>query len=96
MYRVGTPVIFRKSKCSTHPGPRARDVRPARRGDTYSYCVDKLWVVVDRPDSERVVVQTRRAKTYVLNVNDGNLRPARWWERLRYRHRFPQFSPHSF
>ena len=54
MLKVGTPVIFRKTKCSTHPGPRARGVHPSRQGDMYNYVVDKLWIVAETLDDETV------------------------------------------
>lgn len=89
MFKIGSPVVYRMPKSSTNPGPRARAVYPASQGETYSYCVDKLWVVTDLRD-DKVVVQTRRGKVHVLDSSDPNLRPARWWERLVYRGRFPQ------
>lgn len=85
----GDWVIYRMTKQSVHPGPRAKDIDPARHGDAYSYRVDKLWVVVDR-EADKVRVRTRRGKEHVVDVGNPNLRLAHWWERLLYRRRFPR------
>ncbi len=87
-YRPGDRVVYRKSKRSSKPGPRAKLVVPSRYGEGYSYFVNKFWVVVDSND-DQVIVQTRRGKTHVLNASSRNLRRARWWHLLIYRHRFP-------
>ncbi len=92
MLKSGTPVIYTMPKYSTHPGPRAQSVHPAPRGDTYNYIVNKLWVVIEVLEDDKIRVQTRRGKTHVLDATDPKLRPARWWERLVYRHRFPKVA----
>lgn len=90
MLKIGTPVIYKMNKYGTSPGPRAQDVRPATRGDTYSYKVDKFWVVVEVRD-DKVVLQTRRGKKHEVDPNDPSLRPANWLERIWHRQRFPDF-----
>lgn len=86
--RAGDWVIYRKTKFSTHPGPRAQNVLPAEHGDEYAYTVDKFWVVADvRPDGS-LLIKTRRGKEHSVRPNDPNLRKANWWERWRYRSRF--------
>jgi hypothetical protein len=92
MIQVGSRVIYRKPKHSLDPGPRAESINPAPHGDSYSYCVDKLWVVVGKEEPNRVVVQTRRGKRLTLDSNDPNLRPANWLDRLRYWGRFPKLE----
>jgi len=89
-YVAGEPVIYRKQKHSTAPGPRAKAIEPAPHGEDYSYIVDKFWVVVECPATDRVLLSTRRGKQHVVAASDPNLRPARWWERLLYRDRFPK------
>ena len=92
-YRLGDVVVYRKQKSSLHPGPHATDIHPAAHGDSYSYAVEKFWrVVAVRPDNT-LVVRTRRGKQHTLAANDPNLRPARWWERLLFWHRFPPCTP---
>lgn len=92
----GDLVIYRKPKYSVCPGPRARDIQPAKCGDTYAYRVDKFWVVVDLDGDNRVLVRTRRGKSHFIDAGDTNLRRASWIERLWYRHRFPSVaSTHS-
>jgi hypothetical protein len=92
MYHRGEPVIYRLTKSSIRPGPRAQKVAPAPQGDSYSYLVEKFWVVRDVLPDGRVVLATRRGKEHVVPADDPNLRHARWWERLVYRGRFPQFE----
>ena len=86
-FKPGDPVAYRVQKHSAHPGPRAKDVYPARYGEDYSYHVVKFWTVVAVVEG-RVVARTRRGKEHVLDVDDPALRRATWWERLLYRGRF--------
>ncbi len=88
-YKPGEWVIFTKLKVSENPGPRARDIDPAPRGDLYRYRVDKFWVVEDQRDDGKLVLLTRRGKRHVVDPETADLRPVRWWERIRYRDRFP-------
>lgn len=88
-FRPGDRVIYRKSKHSTSPGPRAADVQPAPRGEYYAYNVDKFWTVSEVKPDGTIVVRTRRGKEHLLEPDDRALRKARWWERLLYRDRFP-------
>jgi hypothetical protein len=92
-FRPGDLVIYRKQKCSAHPGPHAREVCPAPHGDSYSYCVEKCWRVVAVQPGHQLVVCTRRGKRHTLRDNDPALRRARWWERLLLRDRFPTLTP---
>ena len=90
-YKPGDPVIFRVTKQSTDPGPRAVDVHPAQAGDTYSYQVDKFWTVHE-VGTETVQLVTRRGKQRSVSKSDLRMRPARWWERWLYADRFPKLS----
>ena len=90
-YKPGDPVIFRVTKQSTDPGPRAVDVHPAQSGETYSYQVDKFWTVRTVAD-DSVQLVTRRGKERQVSKNDIRLRHARWWERWIYANRFPKLS----
>jgi len=90
MYKPGDPVIYRLQKQSTHPGPRAQDIDPATSGETYSYFVEKFWVVAElHAGGGKLLLRTRRGKEHLVDANDPHLRPARWWERLIHRKRFP-------
>lgn len=82
-------MIYRLSKASTHPGPNARHVDPAPRGDSYAYTVDKQWRVAEVRDDGRLVLVTRRGKVHVVDPQDLNLRRPSLWERWHLRHRFP-------
>lgn len=88
-YRPGQRVIYRRTKHTEHPGPRAKNIHPTERGETYWYEVEKYWVV-DALQEEKVVLRTRRGKRHLVDPDDPNLRPASWWECIWYRHRFPQ------
>lgn len=90
-FRVGAPVICRVYKRSTHPGPRAQHVQPEEKGEGYQYEVEKFWTVRE-VDSQRIVLMTRRGKLRVMDAQCDAIRPARWWERWRYRNRFPDVS----
>lgn len=85
----GDAVIYRVTKHSPCPGPRARQVSPSPHGDDYTYQVDKFWLVDRVLEDGRLVIRTRRGKTRVIRPDDVNLRPASWWELLLYRNYFP-------
>ena len=87
---VGDRVVYRKQKVSTHPCPRAYDIHPAGQGDTYSYFVDKFWVVEDVLQDGRILVTTRTGKHHYLLPDDPRLSRAGWMARIRHRGRFPQ------
>ena len=92
-FRPGDVVVYRKQKSSLHPGPHAKDIKPAAHGDFYSYSVEKFWrVVAVRPD-DTLVVCTRKGKQHTVATGDPNLRRAHWWERLLFSHRLPPLSP---
>ena len=93
--KPGDPVIFRMTKTSTCPGPRARSIFAQRRGETYTYQVDKFWVVAESDDDNMLVLRTRRGKNHQVEANHPHLRRATWWEWLLYRNRFPQLSESS-
>lgn len=86
-FQPGDWVVYSKTKHSTRPGPRATEISPSQAGDTYSYVVDKYWVVTEVRDG-RIRVRTRRGKQHEVDLDDPNLHRATWWERLRYRSRF--------
>ena len=91
-FRRGGRVIFRKSKHSTVPGPRAKDIHPSPHGEDYAYYVEKFWTVAETRPGGEIVVQTRRGKRHVLRPDDPALRRATWWERLLFGNQFPTLS----
>ncbi len=91
-FKPGDSVVYRKSKQTTHPGPRAQSIRAARKGDRYSYCVDKFWVVRQVLANGKLLVETRRGKTHVLDPSDPNLRRPTLLQRFRFRDRFAQLQ----
>lgn len=91
-YARGDAVIYRKYKHSAAPGPRAKGIEPEPHGEEYSYRVDKFWLVMEVCGANQVVLITRRGKQHRVYMDDPNLRPARWWERILYHARFPKIQ----
>jgi hypothetical protein len=89
MYKPGDRVIYRLTKHSSHPTPRAVEVWPEPQGEFYSYEVLKYWVVSSVEHDGRLVVTTRRGKNRTVRADDPALRRAHWWECLLFRGRFP-------
>lgn len=87
-FQPGDLVIYRKTKHSTHPGPRASNVHPAPHGETYSYTIDKFWLIEEVRDDGTLVATTRRGKKNTLRSDDPMLRRANWLEKLLHRSRF--------
>src|SRR5262249_21039691 len=92
-FKPGDYVVYRKKKVSLHPGPHAKSIYPAPNGDSYSYDVNKFWVVVAVQVNNEIIVRTRRGKRLTVSASDPALRHAGWIERLFLRHRFPALEP---
>lgn len=88
-FKRGDVVVFARQKHSTSPGPRAKDVTPASAGDTYTYVVDKYWLVAGQTDSGELQLLTRTGKQHLIAADDFRLRRPTLWERIFRRHRFP-------
>lgn len=98
--KPGDWVVYRKQKSSTSPGPRAKRVVAAKRGETYSYVVDKYWVLKRRLDDDTLLLCTRTGKEHIVQASDPRLRLARWWERWLFADKFlaedqAKDGPHS-
>jgi hypothetical protein len=87
-FKPGDWVIYRLQKTSSSPGRRAKKIMPAEHGDTYSYLVEKYWIVQEILPDAQLRLRTRRGKERVVPANDPRLRRARWWERVVYASRF--------
>lgn len=87
-FQAGDWVIYRKTKQSLHPGPRAQSVHAFEKGDGYSYVVEKFWIVAEIREDGALRLKTRRGKEHLVSPDDPQLRKANWWERWRYRSRF--------
>lgn len=92
VYHPGDWVVYRKTKRSIRPGPRARHITPARCGEEYVYEVKKFYVV-ERVEPGHVIVRTRKGRRHRIAIRDPGLRRAHWWERFWFRHRFPIGTP---
>ena len=88
---AGDPVIYTATKHGTHPGRRAREIRPEPQGEAYVYAVDKFWTVTDTR-GRQIVLTTRRGKVHLVDADDPHLRRPSWWQRLIYRNRFPKLQ----
>jgi hypothetical protein len=88
-YRPGDRIVYRIQKHSVKPGPRAKNVYAAPRGEEYNYEVDKYWIVREQRDDGSIVAQTRQGKLHELQADDPHLRPASWWECLWHQRQFP-------
>lgn len=82
-------IVYRAIKHSTSPGHRAEQIAPAPLGETYTYRVDKYWVVDEVEEDNWLVLRTRRGKRRRIRVEDPNLRRPTLWERITLAHRFP-------
>jgi hypothetical protein len=85
-YHIAQIVVYSKTKHSAHPGPRAKEVHPAERGDDYAYVVDKFWKIIGLTETS-VKLVTRQGKEHCVDVNDPCLRKLRWWEKIIYRNK---------
>ena len=88
--RTGDKVVYAKEKFSLSPGPRAKEVSPATKGDEYSYIVEKYWLVKELLPEDHVRLVTRRGKEHVISTHDPRLRRANIWERMFLSSRFPK------
>lgn len=87
-WKPGDWAIYRKQKRSTSPGPRAEDIHAAPAGETYTYVVEKHWIVEEVLDGGELRLRTRRGKQHVVRLDDPRLRRPRWWERFLLASRF--------
>ena len=87
-WKPGDWAVYRKSKQSRSPGPRAAKVVATPKGETYAYVVDKFWVVENVLPDNRLELRTARGKTHLINADDPSLRKPSWLQRLVWRNRF--------
>lgn len=87
-FHVGDKVVYAKQKISTSPGKRAEEISPTPKGDTYTYVVDKYWVVAEVLADGALKLRTRRGKEHTIHNDDPLLRRPSWWEKLLYAKRF--------
>lgn len=91
MFKPGDRIVYRLSKHSSHPTPRAVAVWPEPKGESYTYEVEKYWIVAKVQSDGRIIAMTRRGKSRTIHHDDPALRRARWWERLFFSSRFPEW-----
>ncbi|MGB0600116.1 MAG: hypothetical protein ACPGLY_25845 [Rubripirellula sp.] len=84
----GDWAVYRKSKSSVSPGPRASNVMAASKGDSYTYVVEKFWVVESVTPDNEVCLRTARGKLNRVSLDDPNLRRPSWYQRIFWRARF--------
>ncbi len=87
-WKPGDWAVYRKSKRSVSPGRRAANVVASSKGETYTYVVDKFWVVEATLPDDRLRLRTARGKTHEISADDPSLRRPSWLQRLLWRNRF--------
>ena len=85
---AGDWVVYRKSKRSTSPGPRASHVVGSPKGESYTYTVDKFWVVEKVMPDGKLQMRTSKGKLNIIDRNDPNLKRASLFQRLFWKARF--------
>ncbi|MFG0267682.1 MAG: hypothetical protein ACF8AM_21400 [Rhodopirellula sp. JB055] len=93
-WKPGDWAIYRKSKRSKVPGPRASSVKPNLKGETYNYVVEKFWMVDEVNSDGTLTMRTTRGKTHRVSADDPNLSHPSWFARLRWRERFVAIESH--
>ncbi|MEL7500087.1 MAG: hypothetical protein AAFN77_20975 [Planctomycetota bacterium] len=91
-WSIGDLVVYKKSKVSNAPGQRAKNVAPSTAGESYSYTVDKFWIIKEILPDGSLLVQTLRGKEHTLAHDDVAIRKPYLWERWFYRERFRQLT----
>ena len=91
-FHTGAPIVYRVVETSTCPGPEARDIHPAERGELYYYLTNKYWRVEEVRQDGWIVALTPLMEHHYLRRDDPNLRKANLLERLRYAARFPYLA----
>ena len=91
-FHAGAPIVYRMVETSTCPGPEARDIHPAERGELYYYLTNKYWRVEEVRQDGWIVALTPLMEHHHLRRDDPNLRKANLLERLRYAARFPYLT----
>ena len=87
-WNPGDWAVYRKSKRSTSPGPRAANVVASQKGESYTYVVDKFWVVESVLPGDRILLRTAKGKSHIIDAADPGLRRPSLLQRLFWRHRF--------
>jgi hypothetical protein len=75
-------VVFQKRKHGSHPGPRARHLRPAPAGEDYDSVIDMYWVVDRVLDDDRLLLRTPGGKLHEIATVDPDLRRLSLRERV--------------
>ena len=94
-WNPGDWAVYRKSKRSTSPGPRAANVVASQKGESYTYVVDKFWVVDSILSESRILLRTATGKTHEIEASDPSLRRPTLIQRLLWRHRFREAEASS-
>lgn len=87
-WKPGDWAVYRKSKRSVSPGRRAENVVASPKGESYTYVVDKFWVVEATLPGGRLRLRTARGKTHEIDADDPSLRRPTLLQRIFRRDRF--------
>ena len=94
-FAVGDWVFYRKLEHSATPDPRARNISPALRGESYSYFIENLLIVQAVLADGRLRLRTYRGQSLLIDTADPNLRRVPWWKRWFYSYRFRKVQTSS-
>lgn len=89
----GTRVVYTGTRHSPQPDPDARQLRPAPRGEDYSYVLDEYATVSRVLEDGAVEVLTSAGRRLTLAADDPRLRRASLIEERFHRDRFPPLEP---
>ncbi len=87
-FAPGDWVVYRMQKVSNSPGPRASNTVASFKGESYTYIVEKFWVVEEVDADGSLKLRTRRGKTHHVEASDPRLRKPNWWQKFAYKSRF--------
>ena len=87
-WKTGDWAIYRKTKRGVSPGRRAAQIVACEKGESYSYVVDKFWVVESILPGQRLRLMTARGKTHIIDTQDPCLRRPGLLQRILWRERF--------
>lgn len=80
-YSVNDWIRYKKQETSEHPVPGAHDIKPARKGDSYSYFTDELWQIIDIDPDGSLKARGPDGSIHDLDSNDPHARKVSWIRR---------------
>lgn len=82
-------LVIHRSEASNRPAPGARNIRPAERGELYTYEVDEVCRVTGVLPDGTLETVSRRGEVARLRPDHPAVEKAGWWMRMTNRRLFP-------